>query len=192
MGIHIGQLVVDAHDLSIIGCICVPTQHLRLAIDQSGCNIQHLWFEDVLTMLEYFKTHPIPLDSVPATDDISLQSYVDRSASDSYRTTTVINMERIQRNPPRRHNSMHVGSGRATDSLSQSSNSSSQTPSRQLVNNWRHLFSRQGPRTSSSQSVRSHATVQRTQSANAGSLQEIPVRRRGHPNKENNYVTRLY
>ena len=171
-------------------------QHLRLVIDQNGCNIQHLWFEDVLTMLEYFKTHPIPLISTPASDDITLQSYVDRSASDNYRSTTIINMERIHRNPPRRHHSMHVSSTRNTDgaSLSQPSTGSSTQPSTRSGNNWRQLFTRQGPRSSSTQSMRSHVTVQRTQSANAGSLQEIPVRRRGgnHQNRENNYVTRLY
>lgn len=143
-------------------------------------------------MLEYFKTHPIPLDSMPATDDVKLINYVDRSASDTFRSTTIVNMERIQRNAPRRHHSMHVSSSRGIDGvpLSQSSNNSqSQTPTR----NWRQIFSRQNGRSSSSQSIRSHATVQRTQSANAGSLQEIPMRRRGNNhNKENNYVTRMY
>ncbi len=152
-------------------------------------------------MIDYFKTHPIPLDSMPATDDVMLQSYVNRSASDHFRTTTVINMDRIHRNTPRRHHSMHVSSSRNTSADgggSQTSNSSSSTPSRQLVNNWRQIFSRQGnqPNSSSSQSVRGHVSVQRTQSANVGSLQEI--RRRGgssnsqQQNKENSYVWRMY
>ena len=157
-----------------------------------------MWFEDVLTMLEYFKTHPIPLDAMPAADDVMLQSYVNRSASDSFRTTTIINMDRIHRNPPRRHHSMHVSSTRSTDgsTLSQSSNSSSNQPSRQLVNNWRQIFSRQNNHhSSSSQSVRGgHVTVQRTQSANAGSLQEIRRRSTNQPppNKENSYVWKMY
>lgn len=144
-------------------------------------------------MIDYFKTHPIPLDSVPATEDVVLTSYVDRSASDSFRTTTIINMERITRTPPRRSRSIHVTSSLGT---SPDRSNSPIRSSRNRSGNWRQIFNR----SASSQSVRSHATVQRSHSANASSLQEIRGRngtgggsgRWGNRVSENNYVSRNY
>ena len=150
-------------------------------------------------MIEYFKNHPIPLDSIPASEDVTLTSYVDRSASDSFRTTTVINMERINRTPPRRSRSIHVTSSQGT-SLDRSNSPLRSSGTRGPLggsggSNWRQIFNR---RSASSQSVRSHATVQRTQSANASSMQEIRGRtvggasRWGNRVPENNYVSRQY
>lgn len=144
-------------------------------------------------MLEYFKTHPIPLETTPASEDITLTTFVDRSASDHIRTTTIINLERIQRTPPRRARSIHVTSSLGTSLDGSSSPVHGSRSGRQ--GNWRQIFNRQ--RSSSSQSIRSHATVQRTHSANAGSLQEIPVRARGsrwgsRERTENSYVSRQY
>ena len=145
-------------------------------------------------MIEYFKSHPIPLESLPAVDDTILTTHIDRSASDSIRTTTVINLERIQRTPPRRSRSIHISSSLATALGNDGSNSpvhGNRPNSRQ--SNWRQMFSR--PTSSSSQSVRSHATVQRTHSANAGSLQEIAARSRSRWSNrvsENTYVSRQY
>jgi hypothetical protein len=160
-------------------------KHLRFTLDPvTGCFIQHLWFEDAPTMIEYFKAHPIPLDSTGPTDDVVLTTHVDRSASDAIRMTTVINMERIQRTPPRRSRSIHVSSPLVSTGTSQE---------RVRHGNWWQVFSR--PTSSSTQSMRSHATVQRTHSANAGSLQEIPPRSRNRMSartNENNYVSRNY
>lgn len=145
-------------------------------------------------MIEYFKSHPIPLDAVPATEDITLTAHVDRTASDSFRTTTIINMERINRTPPRRSRSIHVSSSLGTTLDGSGGANSPIHGSRSGRNRW--PFNRH-QRSSSSQSVRSHATVQRTHSANAGSLQEIGYRNGGGGRwssrvSENNYVSRNY
>ena len=167
-----------------------PSQHLRLTLDSNGCSIQHLWFEDIVTMLDYFKTHPISLETVPMGDEISLTTYIDRSASDTFRTTTVVNVERIQRTPPRRSRSIHVTMtqstserGSPTHSLSSSAHHSS----------WRQLFTRQ--RLSSSHNVRAHATVQRRHSENAGSILDVQNRARlsgRDRGSGNRYVWRNY
>ena len=140
-------------------------------------------------MIEYFKTHPIPLDS-PGSDDVTLTDYIDRSQSDTVRTTTLINMERIQRTPPRRSRSIHV----AMTTRTGSSDGASPTPSSGRAGNIRQFFNRQ--RSSSSQSIRGRATVQRTHSANAGSLQEMSGSGRGSRaarwGRENNYVGTNY
>lgn len=133
-------------------------------------------------MLEYFKTHPISLETVPMGDEISLTTHIDRSASDSIRTTTVVNMERIQRTPPRRSRSIHVTMNHAADRGSPTNSSHGSS--------WRQLFSRQ--RSSASTGSRSHAVLQRRHSENAGSIREVRSRRLAQERSENRYVWKNY
>ena len=162
-------------------------QHLRMTLTDSGCNIQHLWFENVPTMLEHFKNNPIPLETVPAGEDVTISNYIDRSASDSVRTTTIINMERIQRTPPRRSRSIHLA---MTQNSTGDRSGSPSTP--RQSSGWRQLFSRQ--RSSSSQSMRSRGSIQRSQSENAGSTMDTGLNQQRHrwggrdQRSENNYM----
>ena len=178
------------------------TQHLRMAVDESGCNIQHLWFSDVMGMLEYFKINSIPLESFWLNDDVKLTTYIERSASDTFRTTTVVNVDRLHRSPPRRTRSLHLGMSRAIGTRGTStSNPDTPSPTEQQLQDgnqesnslphtarnstsWRQLFRSQ--RSSSAGNV---GRVQRRHSANAGSL--LDTRRVvSHDRSENNYVFR--
>ena len=186
-----------------------------MAVDEGGCNIQHLWFDDVPSMLEYFKTNSIPLESFWLNDDVKLTTYINRQASDSFRTTTVVNMDRLSRIPPRRSRSLHLGMANsvsaapsnsshpstplpldAANGSSSSSNSQSTNSLPQSARNstgWR-LFRSQ--RSSSAGNV---GRVQRRHSANVGSLlstgsnsNRSSGRRRRNNNNENAYVVRNY
>lgn len=197
-------------------------KHLRMAVDEGGCNIQHLWFDDVSSMLDYFKTNSIPLESFWLNDDVKLTTYIDRQASDSFRTTTVVNMDRLARVPPRRSRSLHlsmansVNSAAASATSANSSNpgtpvplplqdanaSSASSSNSQSTNSlpqstrnstgWR-LFRSQ--RSSSAGNV---GRVQRRHSANVGSLLNTGMNsnrssgRRRRSNNENNYLVRNY
>ena len=180
-----------------------------MTVDEAGCNIQHLWFDDVPNMLEYFKTNSIPLESFWLNDDVKLTSFIDRAASDAFRTTTILNTDQLPRVPPRRSRSLqlamtqgtNVGSGisPATPSpteferVSSSSGSSSRGDGNsvnqsnslpQSVRNglsWWQFFRSQ--RSSSAGNV---GRIQRRHSTNAGSVMDA---RRGR--NENNYVYRL-
>ena len=179
-----------------------------MTVDEVGCNIQHLWFDDVPNMLEYFKTNSIPLESFWLNDDVKLTTFIDRAASDAFRTTTVLNMDLLPRVPPRRSRSLqlamtqstNLGGGltpatpspteleRASSSGSSSrgdvnsgnqSNSLPQSARNSL--SWWQFFRSQ--RSSSAGNV---GRIQRRHSTNAGSLMDA---RRGQ--SENNYVYRI-
>ena len=171
-----------------------------MTVDDGGCNIQHLWFDGVPSMLEYFKTNSIPLETFWLNDDVKLTTYINRTASDSFRTTTVVNMERLSRTPPRRSRSLHL-------SMSQSVNGSGSNPSTpsptetnltrgphshsfphtiRSSTGWRQLFRTQ--RASSAQNV---GRIQRRHSANAGSLLDTRQPQAvASSREENNYVYR--
>ena len=181
-----------------------------MAVDESGCNIQHLWFSDVTGMLEYFKTNSIPLESFWLNDDVKLTSYIERSASDAFRTTTVVNVDRLHRSPPRRTRSLHLSRTIGTHRTVTGSNPNTPSPSEQhqvaqdsggdgenpLSNSlphtarnstgWRQFF-----RSQRSSSAGNIGRVQRRHSANAGSLLDT---RRVVPQdrSENNYVFRYW
>lgn len=190
-----------------------------MAVDEGGCNIQHLWFDDVPNMLDYFKTNSIPLESFWLNDDVKLTTYIDRQASDSFRTTTVVNMDRLARVPPRRSRSLHLGMANSVNSAAttstnssnpdtplplpldtnassaSSSNSQSTNSLPQSARNstgWR-LFRSQ--RSSSAGNV---GRVQRRHSANVGSLLSTGTNsnrssgRRRRNNNENAYLVRNY
>lgn len=178
-----------------------------MTVDDTGCNIQHLWFESVPGMLDYFKTNSIPLESFWLNDDVKLTTFIDRQASDAFRTTTVLNMDRLNRVPPRRSRSLHLGIShsvvngssqpttpspmtdpRGPGTSSASSSTHSLPHSRNAATGWRQIFRSQ--RSSSAGNV---GRIQRSHSHNAGSIQATG---RGatsqHSNHENAYVWRNY
>lgn len=171
-------------------------KHLRMTVDESGCNIQHLWFDNVASMLEYFKTNSIPLESFWLNDDVKLTTYIDRAASDAFRTTTVVNVDRLSRVPPRRSSSLHLGIAQATQLSGSSSPGELQpSPSSPLTSSlphsarnstgWRQFFRSQ--RSSSAGNV---GRIQRRHSANAGSVLDTQQQRRSRT--ENAYIARNY
>ena len=160
-----------------------------MTVDETGCNIQHLWFNDVPSMLDYFKTNSIPLESFWLNEDVKLSTYIDRAASDAFRTTTVVNVDRLHRTPPRRSRSLHLGRSNAitpspTEQQSVSQGSSSNSLPQVVRGNtgWRQLFRSQ--RSSSAGNV---GRVQRRHSTNAGSMLDA---RRPQNQQDNNYVYR--
>lgn len=156
-------------------------KHLRLTLNENGCNIQHLWFDDVPKMLEHFKTNPIPLESYLFNEDVKLTTYVERSASDAFRTPTVVNPSRVQRMPPRRSHSLHINTPHRTTTISVSQteelHSTSLPQSARHGTDWRQLFHSQ----SSGIGFQSHNSQQHTsllESQHSSSRDRV----------ENNYV----
>uniref|UniRef100_A0A8C4QUB6 SH2B adapter protein 2 n=2 Tax=Eptatretus burgeri TaxID=7764 RepID=A0A8C4QUB6_EPTBU len=61
-------------------------KHLRLSVGEDRrCRVQHLFFQSVLDMLEYFQREPIPLDAsaTSPSDSVRLSHYVKRVADAS-------------------------------------------------------------------------------------------------------------
>ena len=53
-----------------------------MSVNPNGsCQMQHLSFSKVSEMLEYFKYHPIPLESTSVYGDIMLTTYVPSNES---------------------------------------------------------------------------------------------------------------
>lgn len=168
-------------------------------MDSTGCNIQHLWFDNVASMLEYFKVNSIPLESFWLNDDVKLTTYIDRLASDAFRTTNVVNTELLSRSPPRRTRSFHLSMSQSAGSGAASGPSTPSPTEGQLVRGphsnslpqsirsstgWRHLFRSQ--RAASAGNV---GRVQRRHSTNAGVI--LDTRRNQFFSRgENNYVYR--
>ena len=184
IAVHASSSLITRHFVSI-------SQHLRMTVDETGCNIQHLWFDDVPSMLEYFKTNSIPLESFWLNDDVKLSSYIDRAASDTFRTTTVVNMDRLTRTPPRRSHSVHIGisqnvgnpniSSPTEQHSTQGSQSNSLPGATRHSTGWRQFF-----RSQRSSSERNVGRIQRRHSTNAGTILDV---NRGHRDRgENNYV----
>ena len=166
--------------------------------------MQHLTFTSVPAMLEYFKTNSIPLESFYLNDDVKLSTYIDRSASDSIRTTTVINVDQLNRVPPRRSRSLHLamtrsvaasrrgaagGSG-GSGASSNSASTNSLPQSRVAAAGWRQIF-----RSQFSSSAGSVRRIQRSHSHNAGSIQRVAAANSGSSQQgssENTYVWRNY
>ena len=175
-----------------------------MTVDSVGCNIQHLSFNSVPSMLEYFKTNSIPLESFWLNNDVKLTSYINREASDNFRTTTVLNVDQLNRVPPRRSRSLHLNMShsimgslsshpstpsplgidqRQASSASSSTNSLPQT--RTAATGWRQIFRSQ--RSSSAGNV---GRIQRSHSHNAGTIQSTG--RGGRAQQNNAYVWRNY
>lgn len=183
-----------------------------MAVDCEGCQVQHLTFASVPAMLEHFTTNSIPLESFWLNDDVKLTTYIDRCASDNFRTTTVLNVDQLNRVPPRRTRSLHfnmshsVMNAATTGTSAQggmpehrgervSTNSSSMNSllqSRTAGTGWRQIFHSQ--RSSSAGNVR---RIQRRHSQNAGSIEATGLAAGGggggqHGSSENTYVWRNY
>lgn len=63
-------------------CLVLSVQHLRMSVNPNGsCQMQHLSFSKVSEMLDYFKTHAIPLESTSVYGDIMLTTYVPSNES---------------------------------------------------------------------------------------------------------------
>lgn len=173
-----------------------------MTVDSEGCNIQHLAFESVASMLDYFKTNSIPLEAFWLSGDIKLTTYIDRQLSDAFRTTIVLNVDQLNRVPPRRSRSLHLGVSHAVMNASSHPNTpspsspaphsstmerrgASSTNSLQshgsAASGWRALF-----RSNRSSSAGNVGRVQRSHSHNAGSIQSTQT------NHENAYVWRNY
>lgn len=186
------------------------SQHLRMAVDSEGCQVQHLTFASVPAMLDYFKTNSIPLESIWHNDDVKLSTYIDRSASDNFRTTTVLNVDQLNRVPPRRSRSLHFGMSRSVTNAaamaaqggvvdhrgrggsSNSASTNSLPQSRVAGTGWWQIFRSQ--HSSSAGNVR---RIQRSHSHNAGSIQatgRVAGSGGGSQNSssENAYVWRHY
>ncbi len=184
------------------------TQHLRLTLDGNGCNIQHLWFDDVPGMLEYFKTNSIPLESFWLNNDVKLTTFIDRKKSDAFRTTTVVNVARLNRAPPGRSRSFHITMSqavstetrppldRSVSSASSTTSTNSLPPGARNGVGVRSLFrSQRSSSAGNMNGVRSGATVQRRHSTNAGSVLDTRGRGSGRGsirNGQNTYVYRNY
>ena len=166
-------------------------------------------------MLDYFKTNSIPLESYWLSDDVRLTSFVDRQASDAFRTTTVLNVDQLTRVPPRRSHSLHLNMSRSVASGSSASGSSHPgTPSslatierggsssasastfslphtESTASGWRQIFRSQ--RSSSAGNV---GRIQRSHSHNAGSIQSTGRGASGdgghRGNRANAYVWKNY
>ena len=178
-----------------------------MALDSEGCKVQHLTFASVPAMLDHFKTNSIPLESIWLNDDVKLTKYIDWHASDNFRTTIVLNVDQLNRVPPRRTRSLHFGmshsvtngapmspdsQGSMAENRGRSGSSSSSSMNSLLHNRtssgsgWRQIFN-----TQRSSSAGNMGRVQRSNSQNADSMQR--TRRRGqNSSSENNYVCRNY
>ena len=137
-------------------------QHLRIVLDASGCSVQHLFFNTVSNMLDYFKQNTIPLETCWSEDDCRITEYIDRSASDAFRTITAIYNDDLLSSPrmPRRSHSLHLaltqavaaamhqhntggataGEGGATRSRRGSSSLPQTTRQSTTTGGWRQLF----------------------------------------------------
>lgn len=96
-------------------------QHLRIVLDCAGCSVQHLFFNTVSNMLDYFKQNTIPLETCWNEDDCRITEFIDRSASDSFRTITAIYNDNLLSSPrmPRRSHSLHLALTQAVVSAMQ-------------------------------------------------------------------------
>ena len=62
--------------------LILAIQHLRMSVNPNGsCQMQHLSFSRVSEMLDYFKHHPIPLESTSMYGDIMLTDHVPSNES---------------------------------------------------------------------------------------------------------------
>ena len=130
-------------------------------LDASGCSVQHLFFNTVSNMLDYFKQNTIPLETCWSEDDCRITEYIDRSASDAFRTITAIYNDDLLSSPrmPRRSHSLHLaltqavtaamqqntggatpGEGGATRSRRGSSSLPQNTRQSTTGGGWRQLF----------------------------------------------------
>ena len=179
-----------------------------MAVDCEGCQVQHLTFASVPAMLDHFKSNSIPLESFWLNDDVKLTTYIDRCASDNFRTTTVVNLDQLNRVPPRRTRSLHLGMShsvmnattmatgiqrgiehRVERGSTNSSSMNSLLQNRTTATGWRQIFSQ---RSSSAGNV---GRVHRSNSQNAGSLESTGWTAEGSvqpSSSENAYVWKNY
>jgi hypothetical protein len=105
-------------------------KHLRIVLDSTGCSVQHLFFNTVSSMLDYFKSHTIPLETCWNEDDCRITEYIDRSVSDSLRTITAIYNSELLSSPrlPRRSHSLHLALTQAVVSAMQQHGGGASSP----------------------------------------------------------------